>query len=514
MQTWHISKPAVQSKAGIVAAQHRVAAQAGAAALKRGGNAVDAAVTTALTLSVVEPWLSGIGGGGYLVYTAPDGATHVLDFNVRAPAALDPARYPLRPGRSGDLFDWPSVEGDRNVMGYESICVPGSVAGLAEALERFGTISFAEALAPAIEEAERGLLVDWFCAMALANDAVNLARYPASEALFLEDGRGPRVGEKGEKRLPLPAKAALLKRLAAAGARDYYEGEIAAKIVADLSAGGNAMSKTDLAAYRPHWLKPLDSLYRGWTVHATPGLSGGPSFCQALGEVERLLDPAKGVAEAALVQVRAIRNAYDKRLRHFGHAARAKGDSTSHMSVIDAKGGAVALTNTLLSRFGSKVVLPSAGILMNNGMMWFDPRPGEPNSIAPGAQPLANMCPLVLVHPDGSRLAIGAAGGRKIFPTVLQIVSRLIDFGDGLEAALHAPRFDASEATILVDRRFDPSVGDRVGEAFPVQLVENSLFPGHFAIPSAVLRRGAAGPIQGISHPYSPWADAVAADAA
>src|SRR5262249_38907008 len=156
-----------------------------------------------------------------------------------------------------------------------------------------------------------------------------------------------------------------------------------------------------------------------------------------------------------------IRRAYQTRLTRMGHAA-AGDDCTSHVSVIDRDGMAVSLTNTLLSRFGSKGVLPASGLLMNNGMMWVDPRPGQPHSMAPGAQPLANMSPIVMTAKNGERLALGAAGGRKIFPAVLQILSRLVDFGDSLEAAFHAPRIDASEPTILVDARFPAEVVERL----------------------------------------------------
>jgi gamma-glutamyltranspeptidase/glutathione hydrolase len=511
-QTWQVGKQAVRSSSGVVAAQSGLAAEAGAGVLAQGGNAIDAAVTTALVLSVVEPWLSGLGGGGFLVAVEPDGTDHVLDFNVRAPARLDPTRYRLVAGTDGDWFDWPAVEGDLNVSGYQSICVPGAVAGLAEALDKLGTISFAEALGPAIAEAERGLVVDWYCALAIAMDAAALARFPASAALFLDDGRGPRVPDRGTLVRPMERMARLLRQLAHAGAHDFYEGETAAALVRDLSDGGSVVSADDLAAYRPHWRRPLRAAYRGRAVYAVPGLSGGPSLIEALTEVEKTFGPCDDVAGAQLAYAQAIRNAYGTRLAKLGHAAAAD-DCTSHVSVIDRNGMAASLTNTLLSRFGSKVVLPDSGIVMNNGMMWFDPRPGRPNAIAAGAQPLANMSPIVVAAENGERLAIGAAGGRKIFPAILQVLSRVVDFGDGLEAALHAPRIDASEPTILVDARFPPEVARRLSALYPTEVVEDTLYPVHFAVPSAVLRT-ATGTIEGMGHPNSPWAAAVAAGSA
>jgi gamma-glutamyltranspeptidase / glutathione hydrolase len=507
MQTFTLRKSAIRSRHGLVAAQNGYAAEAGAAVLARGGNATDAAIVTALVLSVVEPWLSGIGGGGFLLHA--DGSTGVvstLDFNVIAPAGLDPDDYPLTGADVGNWFNWPAVEGDRNVSGYSSICVPGAVAGFAAALERLGTISWAEAVQPAIEHAERGLEVDWFASLSLAIDAAALAKYPASAELFLDDGRAPRASDRDAPHFrPMPAKARLLKRLAKAGARDFYEGEVARVLAQDLEAGGSAIRLTDLAGYQPMWREPLVGHYRQFEVNAISGLSGGPSFLDAC---ERLLaanlSASASMADAALAYAVAIRDAYHVRLTTMGHAASPEAGCTTHVSVVDASGSMVSLTNTLLSRFGSKVVLPNAGILMNNGIMWFDPRPNQPNSIAPGVKPLANMCPLILKNDGMPYLAIGAAGGRTIFPTVLQLVSYMADFGLSLEDAFHIPRIDASTPTIKVNVRAEPGVVATIGAKFPVEIVEDTLYPVNFAIPSAVMRE-ASGNV-GMAHPTSPWA--------
>ncbi|MDL2397923.1 gamma-glutamyltransferase family protein [Rhizobium mayense] len=504
-ETWQIGKRETRSKHGMVACQNWLAAEAGAAVLSAGGNAVDAAVTTALVLSVVVPWLSGIGGGGFMVRAeGGSGAVDVLDFNVISPAALDPAGYPLVPGRDGDWFDWPSVEGDRNLIGYGSICVPGAVAGFAEALSRFGTISWADALAPAIEQAHRGLQLDWYAALALAIDGANLAQFPAASDLFLHNGRAPRVPEGGRKAfLPMKAKARTLEKLAAAGPRDFYEGEIAALLVAGLAGGGSVLSREEFAGYAPRWLAPLTQDYKGLIVHAIPGLSGGPTLCTALAELDASLpkdDPFGGAA--ALAFARAIRGASEYRLKHLGHAA---GEScTSHISVVDGDGTMVALTNTLLSRFGSKVVVPEAGFALNNGMMWFDPRPGQPNSIAPASRPLANMCPVVATRDGVPELALGAAGGRQIVPAVTQILAFVAAYGLSLEKALHSPRIDASGRTIRVNRAAASDVAAAVGSEFNVDIIEDTLYPVNFAVPSAVLRR--EGVNIGMVHPKNPWA--------
>lgn len=509
MQSWTLGKSEIRSPHGLVAAQNRHAALAGAAVLAKGGNAMDAAVVTALVLSVVEPWLSGIGGGGFLLHARSDGAVEALDFNVVSPSGIEAADYPLVPGKDGDWFDWPSVQEDRNLIGPGSICVPGAIAGLAAALERFGTLSWEEALAPAIAAAEQGLEVDWFASLCLAIDAAGLARFEASAELFLDNGRAPRVPERGPPtRRPMPRKAAVLRRLARAGARDFYEGETAALLARDLAAVGSKLSAADLAAYQPHWREPAAQAYRDRDIRVIPGLSGGPSFLETLSELTGSLPEARNEAESAAAYATAIRNAYRRRLITLGHASAARDPGcTSHLSVVDAAGNMVALTNTLLSRFGSKVVMPEAGFLMNNGMMWFDPRPGQPNSIAPSAKPLANMCPVIVLKEGRPEIAIGAAGGRMIFPALIQLLSYVIDRGMSLEQAFQTPRLDASGPTIKVNRAAAPDVAARIARDFPVEIVEDTLYPVNFAVPSAVRRDPVAGLNHGMAHPTSPWSD-------
>jgi len=511
MQTFTVRRAAVRSDYGLVAAQNRYAAEAGANVLSRGGNAMDAAVTTALTLSVVEPWLSGIGGGGFLLHAdGKTGTIDTLDFNVRAATGLNPVDYPLADTQGGNWFAWPSVVGDLNVAGYGAICVPGAVAGFAAALAKYGTISWHDALQPAIEHAERGLEIDWFASLCIASEASGLSHDPAISALLLDDGQAPKAGADTRRFKPMPAKAKLLRRLAQIGPRDFYEGDIAGMIAADLQSGGSPIRMHDLASYDVTWAKPLTGKYRAYDIAAVPGLSGGPTFFDAASRLAGSgLSSTTSPGDAALMYAKAIRGAYEYRLTTMGHAATPQAGCTSHVSVVDRDGNFVALTNTLLSRFGARVALPKAGIIMNNGMMWFDPRPGQPNSITAGAKPLANMCPLILSRKGRAELAIGAAGGRTIFPTLLQMISGLADFGLSLEDVFHRPRIDASTPRIKIDMRATPDVAAKVSAVFPVELVEDTLYPVNFAIPSAVMRDEARGFI-GMAHPTSPWADVAA----
>jgi len=510
-QTWSLSKPQVSGARGIVAAQHREAAQAGAKILSQGGNAMDAAVTAALVLSVVEPWLSGIGGGGFLLHADAGGAVDALDFNLISPKGIDPADYPLVGGSDGDWFDWPSVKGNRNIAGGSSICTPGAVAGLAAGLERFGTMSWADVVAPALEIAERGMTVDWFADLAFAVDRANLMQNPAAAALFLDvSARRPHPDTASAKLLPMPGKAATLRRLATRGAQDFYEGETAQLMLHDLAAQGSVLSAADLRDYRAEWKKPQVQTYRDRDIHVIPGLSGGPSLLRALDQLAGQDMAGLGAAQQSAACAVACRSAYEHRLKHLGHASAGE-DCTSHLSVIDAQGNMVSLTNTLLSRFGSKVVLPQTDIVMNNGMMWFDPRPGQPNSIKAGVKPLANMSPVIALRDGRPEIALGAAGGRQIFPAILQILSYLIDNQDTPETALHRPRVDASTATILVDRRAASDVATAISEYHPVQLTDDTVYPVQFSIPSLVQAGKNGGPAAGAAHPSSPWAAAVAA---
>ena len=480
----------------------------GAGVLAQGGNAMDAAVATAVALSIVEPWLSGLGGGGFLLHANKDGEIDTLDFNMRAPAATDPSDYPLTGAEGGSWFNWPSVEDDRNLIGPMSIGVPGAIAGLAAALEKYGTLSWAEVTAPSIELAERGMRVDWFADLVFAIDTPGLSRTAAARDLFLDPmRRRPDPADATLRLLPMPAKAAMLRRLAEAGPQDFYSGQTAKMLLADLQAEGCKLSAKDLADYAPNWVPPVSDVYRDRHIHTIPGLSGGPSLLSALNALSPVDLSTAGEAQFATHHADAIRAAYEVRLKKMGHAASAQ-DCTSHLSVIDRAGNMVSLTNTLLSRFGSKVVAPSLDLLMNNAMMWFDPRPGQPNSIAPGATPLANMAPVITTKDGRPDIAIGAAGGRQIFPTVVQLLSRMIDLGESPEEAIHAPRIDASSPMIVINREARPDIAAAVAAHHAIQISEDSLYPVLFGIPSMVQAGRNGGPNTGAVHPNNPWTTA------
>jgi gamma-glutamyltranspeptidase/glutathione hydrolase len=513
---WVVSKRPVVSSRGVVAAQHRLAAETGARILRNGGNAIDAAIAAALAVGVVEPWLSGIGGGGFmLLRTAHDGKVHAIDFGMIAAKRLDVSGYRITEGRDLDWFQWPKVEGDRNILGYDSICVPGAVSGFGLAAKTFGKLPWRDLVAPAIALAEAGMPVDWYASLSIAVDAAGLDMFPESRAIFLPDGRAPVTRERGaEQRLANPALARTLKRLAKAGPRDFYAGEIARSIVADLKAGGCVVDADDLAAYEARLVTPTTLDYRGTLLHAMPGLTGGPTYLAALAALIDTLKPARSLGpDAFAAYAQAIMDAYATRLETFGHAgATNEPGCTSHITVIDADGNMAALTNSLLSRFGAKVTLPGSGILMNNGMMWFDPRPGRPNAIAPGKRPLANMCPVIATRNGRPAFAMGAAGGRQIVPSLVQLTSFLLDFGMSPEEAFHTPRLDASTRTVLCNARMPADQVAAVARHFPTARVEDTIYPVQFAVPNAVQHDPASGRNTGMTHITTPWPAAAAED--
>jgi len=521
--TQQIRKPAVVSTGGIVAAQSRKAAEAGVEVLKAGGDCVDAVIATTFALAVLEPWMSGLGGGGAMVlYRASENRYEVIDYGMRAPDGLRVEDYPLTgDGATADIFPWPRVKDDRNLHGPGSVAVPGVVAGMEEAHRRHAKMPWQELLAPGVRLAGEGLGVDWWTSLMIAGSAADLRRYPASADAYLQDGLPPQPqwGIKADVRLNQDRLKATLSHLAAEGPRDFYEGDLARSMAADLQAAGGALSVEDLASFRAHGREPLAIPYRGGTVYATPELTCGPTLAHTLRLLQTDLQPAGGGPDAAgyAAYARALQSAYRERLQDMGDAdgRRELGAEhlapacTTHFSVVDRDGNMAAVTQTLLSLFGSKFVTPQSGIMMNNGIMWFDPTPGGPNSLAPGKRCLTNYTPVVAQAADGRRLAVGASGGRRIMPAVTQLLSFVMDYRMDLDAAIHQPRIDASEGDIVTgDVRLPREVREALGAGFDYEEARVQTLPMKFACPSVVLRDGATN--SGATEIFQPWAEAVA----
>jgi gamma-glutamyltranspeptidase / glutathione hydrolase len=513
-QYWQLSKPSAKGRRGMVVSQAKGAAEAGVAVLDAGGNAIDAAVATALALATHEPWNSGLGGIGFaLVHRSGQQRAEVVDFGPRTPAAADPARYRLTGRMTTDLFAWPEVEGDINIHGPLSVAIPSSVAGYDYMHRQWGKLPLAEVIAPAIALAKRGLPQDWYTALKVATSASAIRLYPTTASVYLPNGLPPAPPYQGKpgffRQGNLPET---LERLSKAGLRDFYEGDVAASVVADIESLGGVVSLDDLRNCQARTRPAEEVGWRGRTLQLTGGLTAAPTLKRVL---EGMADaPYGGAAPSPAwyrTLARVMKAAYAERLAGLGESEPLAAEScTTHMTACDAEGNTVAMTTTLMSSFGSRVLLPQSGVLLNNGMMWFDPRPGMPNSIAPGKRPLCNMLPIMLTEDGRPFLAGGASGGRRIMAAVFQLMTFIADFGMDVETAAHHPRIDVSSAgSASADRRLPAAVLDALAADGPLEVVEHSAVPINFACPNVIVQ-SADGIRTGISDAASPWSGAVA----
>jgi len=511
-QHWHLTKPAASGKRGMVVSQSKNAAEAGVAALDAGGNAIDAVLATALALAAVEPWNSGLGGIGHaVVHRAGEARAETVDFGPTAPAALNPELFKLTGKVAADLFGWPEVEGDVNIHGPLSFAIPSALAGYEEMHRRWGRLPLADIAAPAVALARRGLPQDWFTTLKVANSASILRRYPESARVYLRDGLPPVPPYQGGLSFfRLGNLPATLERLQRAGWRDLYEGEIAANIVADVKQMGGVLSAEDLRNCKARVSPATEVPWRGRTLQLAGPLTAAPTAADVLRQMAGVRFGAAPDAAWYVALARALKAAYAQRLTSLGDAEPVAAEScTTHITACDADGTMVAMTTTLLSSMGSRVVLPTTGILMNNGVMWFDPRPGQPNSIGPGKRPLTNMFPVILREGASPWIAAGASGGRRIMAAVLQLVSFVADFGMSPEAAAHQPRIDVSDpGLVTADRRLAPDILRALEAEGPLEIVEHALLPINFACPNLLMQWDGAR--TGISDAASPWSAAVA----
>jgi gamma-glutamyltranspeptidase/glutathione hydrolase len=509
-----IRKPSVRSTGGIVVTQNRVASEAGARALKAGGHAVDAAVAAAFAVGVVEPWMSGIGGvGGLLVYEAATGKVTGFDFGGRSPKGLKVEDFRLVPGADADLFGWPAVEGGINTVGAKAVVTPSQPLGLWTAHQAFGRKPWVELLAPAVALAGEGPVVDWASTLMIATAQADLARDKGTAERFLRGGAppvAPAANTGRQLRLPMPALAKTLGLLAERGAPALYEGGIAAGIAADIKAMGGYLAEEDLAAYRVRTVEPLRIGYRGHTIHVLPELNGGPTLAVAFAVLSKLERTPEGspAGQDYVAYAAALRTAWEDRFCRLGDAGeRSAPTCTTHLTVIDRDGNIAVLTQTLLSLFGSRIVLPTSGILMNNGVNWFDPRPGGPNAIAPDRRVLANYVPSVMTGPGGV-MAAGGCGGRKIIPAVFQLLAMRADFGMDLDTLFHTPRVDVSGGPeVVTDRRMDAETLAELDAAYDTVLAEPVVYSNPYTLANGVLRVGAEN--EAACEPLQAWSEAV-----
>jgi len=512
-QHWQVTKPGATGKQGMVASQARDAAEAGIAILEAGGTAADAAVAAAFALAVVEPWNSGIGGIGFTQVAGPGIAPQTFDFGPVSPHALDPSAFPMTGKMKDDLFTWPEVFEDRNVHGPLSFAIPSSVAGYAEIHKRHGKLPLSVVMEPAIALAKRGLSQDWFTTLKVASSASVLRLYGESARIYLPNGLppvGPYQGAPGFFRQGRLAET--LERLAAAGLRDFYEGGIASELLADFKEMGSPINAADLAGCKAIVKPALEASWRGRKLFLANGLTAAPTLLRVL---EGMRDADFSGAEPSTAWyaqlARVLRQAYGAGFRGLGDAEPKAAEScTTHLTVCDKDGMMVAMTTTLLSSMGSRVVLPRTGVLMNNGVMWFDPRPDAKNAIGPGKRPLTNMCPVLAAEGDAPDMALGASGGRRIMASVFQMLSYVADFGMTPDVAAHHPRLDVSGPEgVTADIRLGAETLAALAAEDTVTEVEHAAMPVNFACPN-LIRILPDGTREGISDVMSPWSAALA----
>jgi gamma-glutamyltranspeptidase/glutathione hydrolase len=497
-----------ESEKGAVAADHELASRAGAEILAQGGNAVDAAVATALALGVVQPSASGLGGGGFLVVRTKDGAIKVLDFRETAPGRAH--RDMFLDEKTGQPVP------ERSRLGGLAVAVPGEPAGLAEALRTLGTMNLKQVSAPARRMAKEGFPVGRHLQRAAA---WTLGRLPVGHPLraLLAPGEAPLQAGQVLRR---PELSRTLERMAQdpQGLLSFYRGGaggIGAEVVAAVQGAGGVMTAADLSGYKPVWREPLCGQYRGYRVCTVPPPAGGlvtlealqvlaartelpdgpgasstlhyltESFKHAFADRMRLLsDPAfvkvpvatRGSVEYAKRLAGRIKD--DQVLPHSaygwsggaGEAPRDKG--TTHLCVIDGAGNAAALTTTINLGFGAKLVAGSTGVLLNNEMDDFAAKPGtanafglvgsEANAVAPGKRPLSSMSPTLAIGPDGSVICAGGSGGPTIVTGTVQALVNVIDFKMDPQAAVAAPRVHAQYLPdhLTVEREVPKDVRD------------------------------------------------------
>jgi gamma-glutamyltranspeptidase / glutathione hydrolase len=505
---WIFSKTEAVARNGMVTADP-LAAEAGVEILREGGNALDAALATAFALGVTSPIGSGLGGIAGLVVWRQGKATS-FDGSTRAPLKSRPEMFELVGGeaRSG-MYGWPAVKNDANVEGPLAVTVPGAVAAYELAHRRHGKLPWSRLFEPAIRIARDGFVMDWYSTLVFGASAFRLHKNAEAKRVYYRPGGAPYrppTGFEPPDRLMQPDLARSLEAIAREGAKVLYQGDLAAAIVDDIQAQGGILTREDLATYEAGTPPPSAIDYRGHRVVTLPGLTGGPTVARALGLLEREdLRKQKQQSAASLHSIAvALRAAFAERL-----GSMADMPNTTHLNAVDRDRMCVSLTATLGGGFGSAVMIKGTGILITNGTYWFDPRPGRPNSIAPGKRVLWAGAPSIVLREGEPFLVCGAPGGRKIMSAVVQTMVNAIDYGDGPQAATSRPRIHDEGEKLQVDSRIPQDVRDALsamGHTVEVKvedvLATNFARPGAIQVDGTELRGGVEGTKIGIALGY------------
>jgi gamma-glutamyltranspeptidase/glutathione hydrolase len=463
-------QPATGSR-GMVVTNHPLASAAGAEMLAAGGNAIDAAIAAFFTLSVVEPMMVGVLGGGMAHIRLAAGTHHVIDGQGTAPLATGPTTYTPDPNAAPGTMD---TIGRKNALGPTAVAAPGNLMGWCEALRRFGTFSLADVTEPAIRHASRGFRVTPYLHECVSDSAADLARDAEIARLYLPGGAPIQPGT----RLVTGDYAETLRSIAREGPDILYGGMLGRHYADHMAKSGGYITLDDLTRYRTITREPLRGSYRGYEIVGPPPPSSGPlhiiqmlnilegydvgalGFATAdtlhlLAEVMKIAfaDRAAATADPAFVQVpvakllskeyaaeRRARMSLTRAQSWSAGVAPGEGAHTTHLTVADGAGNIVASTQTINSLFGARYIVPGTGMIPNNYMFVFDPRPGRASSVAPGKRMTSSMSPVIVLRGEKPRYALGLPGGLRIFPSVMQALSNLIDHGMSVQQAVEAPR--------------------------------------------------------------------------
>lgn len=501
-------KPATGSR-GMVVTNHPLASSAGAQMLLAGGNAIDAAVASLFALTVAEPMMVGVLGGGLSHIRLADGRHVVIDNLSTAPGRATADMYDCLSDEIGKQRD---VRDRENVVGAKAVAVPGALKGWCEALERFGTLPLADVLQPAITLAARGFIVTPYLSNCITDNAGDLARDPGLAAMLLPGSQPLQPGA----RLVQPDYAESLKLIAAEGPQALYGGRLGRALADYMAAHGGLIGEADLAAYRTETREPIRGNYRGYEivgppppsssgVHITQMLNilegydigalgfGSPDAVHLLAEALKIAfaDRAVATADPAFVKVpvnRLTSKDYAAERRALIEMERAQswtaglsgGESadTTHVTVADAAGNVVSATQTINGLFGACVQIPGTGMIANNYMFNFDPHAGRALSIAPGKRVFTSMAPMMALKEGRLAFALGLPGALRIFPSALQAIVNLIDHGMSLQEAVEAPRVWTEGGVLELE------------EAIPEPVAEALIARGHKVVRSPRIAGG------------------------
>lgn len=489
----------------MVAAKHPLISKTGIEAMRKGGNAIDAAVAAAFVDCVVEPAMNGIGGEGVMAIHI-SGKNIIIDYVGRPSKNCTPEMYELLDEIEPGWMGWRRVKDDANIVGYKASTVPGTVAGLAKALELYGTMELKEVLEPAIKIAEEGFVVGWWTTSHIVKTMHRFSNFPEWQRIFLKEGKYPPTPYTHSiKATPdiLANKdlAKSLRLIAEEGPDAFYKGEIAKAIIKDMAKNNGLITAEDLAMYEPLVITPLPGSYRGFEVIYDPS-HAGTTLMEILNILEGfdLAGYGFGSLEHLHIMAEAIGLAYADRFEYMGDPefinVPQRGlvskeyakmlqkqrinfqkaleitpgnpwpyeECTTALTVADKDRNLVAINQTLVDTFGSGVVIPETGIVMNNAMYGLNPEPGHANSISGRKRRIQNVCPTILLKDGEPFMAIGAPGGRAIQTSIVQTIVHVIDFGMDIQSAIEAPRITRETSEVQIDSRFPKETSTKLIE--------------------------------------------------